>query len=150
MSEKTARFDMPSACRAVTAAYLSSSDLRMPDSLIFGSTPINGGFVWFGVWDVAAFALLIAAQDDDDDDATSAAVLCGASSFGGAEDDVVDGDIGHVVAKQMSRYHVQQLLCSPGIQSVEWAVQSPSFRRGARSERNIIVIGISKNKTKIF
>ena len=101
MSEKTTRFDIPGACGAVTAAYLSRSDLRMPDSLIFGSTPIDGGFIWFGVWDVAAFASSIAARDDDDD-AASAAVLCGASPFGGAEDDVVGGEIGHVVAKQMS------------------------------------------------
>ena len=58
-------------------------------------------FVWFGVWDVAAFASSIAARDDDDD-AASAAVLCGASLYGGAEVDVVGGDIGHVITKQMS------------------------------------------------
>ena len=116
MSEKTARFDMPGACGAVTTAYLSRSDLRMPDSLIFGSTPIDGGFVWFGVWDVAAFASSIAARDDDDDDTASAVVLCGASPFGGVEDDVVDGGICHVVVKRRSQYRVQQLLRSPGVQ----------------------------------
>lgn len=90
------------------------------------------------------------ARDDDDDDAVSAAVLCGASPFGGAEDNIIDGDICHVVAKRTSQYRVQQLLRSPGVQSVEWAVQLPSFCHGPRSERNILVIGISKNKTKTF